>query len=65
MGENAPMTWTPVEGTLGEMLAQIARPFEALAAGQIPAVVLRRAFPSEQCRLSVHLHPVERSKTRP
>src|SRR5712692_5306140 len=46
------MRWTPIEGTLEEVLAQVM-PFEALAAGEIPAVVLRQAFPIEQCRAVV------------
>ena len=46
------MTWTPIEGTPGEVLARVM-PFEALVAGEIPAVVLRQAFPSEQCRAVV------------
>ena len=47
------MTWTPIEGTLGEVLAREAQPFEALAVGEIPAVVLRQAFPIAQCRAVV------------
>src|SRR6266511_4355606 len=47
------MTWTPIEGTPGEVLARVASPFAALAAGEIPAVVLRQAFPAEQCRAIV------------
>jgi hypothetical protein len=47
------MMWTPIEGTPGEVLARVERPFAALAAGEIPAVVLRQAFPAEQCRAIV------------
>ena len=47
------MTWTPIEGTPGAALEHVARPFEALAAGEIPAVVLRQAFPIAQCRAVV------------
>ena len=46
------MTWTPIEGTPAEVLARVM-PFEALAVGEIPAVVLRQAFPIAQCRAVV------------
>lgn len=42
-------TWTPVEGTVDEILAQIPHPFEAMLASEIPAVIVRRAFPSDHC----------------
>jgi hypothetical protein len=47
------MTWQPIEGTVEEVLAREPRPFAALAAGEIPAVVLRQAFPAEQCQAIV------------
>jgi hypothetical protein len=45
--------WAPIEGSVPEVLARVPRPFEALASGEIPALVLRRAFPEEQCRAVV------------
>jgi hypothetical protein len=47
------MTWTPIESTASEVLARLPRPFSALASGEIPAVVLRQAFPAAQCRAVV------------
>src|SRR5437879_1459423 len=53
-------SWTPLEGSLAEVLAREpgmhprrGEPFPALAAGRIPAVILRQAFPREQCRAVV------------
>lgn len=42
--------WSPVEGSLKEILAQEPLPFPALAARTVPAVIVRGAFPREQCR---------------
>jgi hypothetical protein len=43
-------TWAPIEGTLAEVLSRHPQPFPALASGEIPAVILRGAFPLDQCR---------------
>ena len=42
-------TWQPVEGTVDAILAQIPRPFDAMRASEIPAVIVRRAFPADHC----------------
>jgi len=42
-------TWAPVEGTIDEILTRVPRPLDAMMAGEIPAVVIRRAFPSDHC----------------
>ncbi len=44
-----PRTWLPVEGAVDEILARVPRPFDAMRAGEIPAVIVRRAFPAEHC----------------
>ncbi|MYD64371.1 MAG: hypothetical protein F4W91_25335, partial [Gemmatimonadetes bacterium] len=41
--------WSPVEGTVDEILAQVPRPFDAMMASDIPAVIVRRTFPSDHC----------------
>ena len=43
------VVWSPVEGTVDEILAQVPRPFDAMMASEIPAVIVRRAFPSDHC----------------
>lgn len=45
--------WSPVEGTLDTVLAPAPSPFPALAAGEIPAVIARGAYPLDQCREAV------------
>ncbi len=42
-------SWTPVEGTPDEILRRYPRPLEALVAGEIPAIVLRRAYNPDHC----------------
>ena len=44
-----PRTWLPVEGAVDEILARVPQPFDAMRAGEIPAVIVRRAFPAEHC----------------
>ena len=39
----ATRTWTPLEGSLEEILRRYPRPLEALVAGEVPAIILRRA----------------------
>ena len=39
--------WQPFEADLDQILARYPRPLEALAQRQIPALVLRNAYPSE------------------
>jgi hypothetical protein len=42
--------WTLVQPDIPTALARFERPLEALAAGTIPAIVLRRAWSPEQCQ---------------
>lgn len=42
-------TWSPIEGTVDEILSQRAHPFDAMLLGDIPAVIVREAFPSDHC----------------
>ena len=42
--------WQPVEGDAKSILAQCLRPLDDLAAGEIPALVLRGAYPADSCR---------------
>lgn len=42
--------WPAAEPDLATVLAQYPRPFETLAAGAVPAVILRQAFDPEACR---------------
>jgi len=44
------IAWRPAEPDLETVLGKYPRPFEALAAGTVPAVILRRAFDPEACR---------------
>lgn len=44
------MTWTPAEGTTGEIRRRFPRPLDALARGEVPALVLRGAFPADHCQ---------------
>jgi hypothetical protein len=41
--------WKPIEGTVDEILSQDPRPFDAMRAGKIPAVIVRRALPPDHC----------------
>ena len=46
-----PNFWTPVEGrSIAALLHSLPRPLTALAAGDVPAVVLRGAYPPDHCR---------------
>jgi hypothetical protein len=47
---NDASSWPPAEADLSTVLARFPRPFEALASGEIPAVILRQAFDPEACR---------------
>ncbi len=42
-------SWKPLEGDVDELLKVNNNPMGALAAGEIPAIILRNAFPSELC----------------
>jgi len=42
--------WTAAEPDLPTIFERDPRPLDALAAGEIPAIVLRRAWPPEACR---------------
>ena len=42
--------WIPSEPDLTTILAQHPQPLEALAAGDVPALVIRQAFPVESCQ---------------
>ena len=37
-------TWTPVEGDLAAILTAYPKPLEALATGDVPAFIMRRAY---------------------
>jgi hypothetical protein len=50
MPSNAPPSWKPVEPDLATILSEHPAPLAELAAGSIPAIVLRGAFPTEACR---------------
>jgi hypothetical protein len=39
------LPWQPVEGTLDDIVRELPRPLEAIANGEVPAVILRGAFP--------------------
>jgi hypothetical protein len=54
--ERAEMTpsWLPIEGTVEEILTQNPRPFYAMRVGEIPAVIVRGAMPSDDCKALVH-----------
>lgn len=41
--------WTPLEGTLEEIIARHENPMGALSNGDIPAIILRGAYPQSQC----------------
>ncbi len=43
------IAWTPAEGTPGEIRGRFPRPLEALARGEVPALVLRGAYPADHC----------------
>ena len=40
-------TWKPVEGALDDVIRELSRPLEAIARGEVPAVILRGAFPRD------------------
>ena len=42
-------TWSPVEGTVEEILEQVPRPLQAMRESEIPCVIIRKAFPSDHC----------------
>ena len=46
---SASSSWFPVEPDVATALAQHDRPLDELAAGRIPAVILRNAWPAESC----------------
>lgn len=46
---SATTSWTPVEPDVETALAQYGRPLDELAAGNIPALVIRKAWPVESC----------------
>lgn len=43
-------SWKPVEGDLGAILASCPEPLDALARGDVPAIILRGAYPESTCR---------------
>ena len=44
-------TWAPLEAeNTAALLRALPRPLDALAAGRLPALVLRRAYPPDHCR---------------
>ncbi len=45
----APHAWTPAEGSLQEILKKYPEPLNALASGEVPAIVLRHAFNPDHC----------------
>jgi len=45
--------WAPVEGSVAEIRAALPQPFEALATGYTPAVIVRGAYPTDACRAVV------------
>ena len=45
----APHAWTPAEGSLTDILKKYPRTLNALVAGEIPAIVLRKAFNPDHC----------------
>ena len=45
--ENGP--WTPFEGNLTDILKKYPQPLTALAAGEMPAVLLRHAYNPSHC----------------
>ncbi|MBI2191305.1 MAG: hypothetical protein HYU36_04905 [Planctomycetes bacterium] len=46
----ATMPWIPLGSTMDEILSRCGRPMAALARGEVPALVLRGAYPADQCR---------------
>src|SRR5437016_226420 len=53
LSEHGKNPWIPVEGTAAELAVRGAGSFPALAEGRIPAVIVRGAFPLDQCRAVV------------
>ena len=43
------ISWNPLEGNIDDLLKDNGNPMGALAAGKIPAIILRKAYPSELC----------------
>ena len=41
--------WKPLEGNANELLRKNKNPMKALASGEIPAIILRNAYPSKLC----------------
>ena len=41
--------WPPVEGDLTDILKKYPQPLMALAAGEMPAILLRQAYNSNHC----------------
>ena len=41
--------WNFLEGSIDNVLGQQSDPIGALAAGKIPAIILRGAYPSSMC----------------
>ena len=41
--------WSPVEGTIDEILEQVSDPLEAMRNSEIPCGIIRNAFPSAHC----------------
>ncbi|MDA0839176.1 MAG: hypothetical protein O3B01_13715 [Planctomycetota bacterium] len=48
-----PDTWLPLEASLNEILAANPDPMRSLVEGEVPAIVIRGAFPAESCRALV------------
>ena len=42
-------TWTPIEGDLTDILKTYPQPLTALAAGEMPAILLRQAYNPDHC----------------
>ena len=48
-GKTTPGPWTPAEGSVTDILKRYPRPLDALATGEIPGIVLRKAFDPDDC----------------
>lgn len=42
-------TWSPIEGTVEEILEQTPRPLDAMRTSEIPCVIVRKAYPADHC----------------
>ena len=49
MSQQPPSPWLPAEPDMSTVLERYADPLQALAAGEVPAIVLRNAYDPEQC----------------